>query len=181
VGKYWNVYQTHRGWCARKPSGRTRRGRQEFRLLTRSWVYAIRLLPYRGLRVAAQWQRGSPSVGNYLESLCPPVEKFVKKVKLTDRSSVKHLAAMETSVFKDHFAVLEQLAMLQYNDGTPRQPGYLGMWTQGNLWFVRVQDKDAPAQITAEGRTADEAWAMMCLYLASEDAPWEAATQKKKR
>jgi len=181
VGKYWVVYRTHRSWCAKKPEGKARKGVHEFRLLTAGWEYAIRLLPFRGLRVVAAWPRGSPVSGQFLASYIPPVEKFVKKVRIADRSTVKHLAAVETDVFKGHMALVEQLAMLQYGDGSPRQVGYFGLWTSGNLWVCRVQDKDAPAQLTAEGRTVDEALSMLCLYLGSEDAPWEAVKPQKRK
>jgi len=105
----------------------------------------------------------------------------VKKVKLSERSTVKHLAAMETECFGAFMAVLEALAMLQYDDGTPRQAGYLGVWTQGSVWAARITDKDADATLTAEGRTLDEALGLLALLLGAEDAPWEPAARRKRK
>lgn len=105
----------------------------------------------------------------------------MKKVKLSDRSGVKHLAALETEYLRDCMAVVEQLALLQYDDGTARQPGYLGVWTQGSAWVVRVQDKDAEAQLTAEGRTLDEALDTLAHLLGAENAPWEPIAKRKKK
>jgi len=105
----------------------------------------------------------------------------VKKVKVADRSTVKHLAPLESDLFDEHLPVLEVLALLQYADGTPREPGYLGMWTTGATWFLRVQDKTGEAQMTAEGRTADEAWDTLCVLLGSENPPWEPIPKRKKK
>lgn len=105
----------------------------------------------------------------------------MKKVKVGDRSSVKHLAAMESEMMRDRMAVVEALAMLQYDDGSPRQPGYLGVWTQGSAWVVRLTDKDAEASLTAEGRTLDEAMELLHMLLGAEDAPWEPMGRRKKK
>jgi hypothetical protein len=105
----------------------------------------------------------------------------VKKVKVADRATVKHLAALESNLFREHLSIIECLAMLQYSDGSPREPGYLGMWTQGATWFLRIQDKTGEAQMTAEGRTAEEAWDTLAVLLGSEDPPWEPMTRRKKK
>jgi hypothetical protein len=105
----------------------------------------------------------------------------VKKVKVGDRATVRHLAALESEYLRDSLPVLEHLAVLQYEDGTPRQAGYLGIWTQGSTWTVRCTDKDADAQLTAEGRTLDEALDTLTLLLGSEAPPWEPCSRRKKK
>lgn len=105
----------------------------------------------------------------------------MKKVKLSEKSSVKHLAALETEFLRDVLPVVEALGMLQYDDGAPRQPGYLGIWTSGSAWMVRLTDKDADAQLTCEGRTLDEALGLLALLLGAEDAPWEPCGRKRKK
>ena len=99
----------------------------------------------------------------------------MRKVKLAERASVKHLAALESEMFRDVMAVLEFLAMLQYDDGTPRQGGFLMMWCEGSAWKVVVKDKDSDAQMPVVGKTADEAFGTLALMLGAEDAPWEPA------
>ena len=105
----------------------------------------------------------------------------MKKVKLSERSSVKHLAALESEYFRDVQSVVEALGMLQYDDGSSRQPGYLGVWTQGSAWVARITDKDVEAQLTAEGRTLDEALNLLALLLGAEDAPWEPITRRRRK
>jgi hypothetical protein len=138
-------------------------------------------LPFRGwftTEVRVKTWGLVPGDGRLLEVRRRP---SVKKVKLSDRSGVKHLAALETEYLRDCMAVVEQLALLQYDDGTARQPGYLGVWTQGSAWVVRVQDKDAEAQLTAEGRTLDEALDTLAHLLGAENAPWEPIAKRKKK
>jgi len=105
----------------------------------------------------------------------------VKKVKLSERSAVKHLAAIESEYFKEVISVVASLAMLQYDDGSPRQPSYLGVWSNGATWFVRITDKDSDASLTCEGRTLDEALDVLSLHLEADQAPWEPNTRRKKK
>lgn len=105
----------------------------------------------------------------------------MKKVKLSERGAVKHLAALESEYLADVQSVVEALGMLQYDDGSPRQPGYLGIWTQGSVWVVRLTDKDADAALTCEGRTLDEALDLLAVHLGSDDAPWEPLSRRKKK
>ncbi len=105
----------------------------------------------------------------------------MKRVKVADRGRVKHLAALETDYFHDVFSVVQALASLQYDDGSSRQPGYLGIWTQGSAWVVRLTDKDAEAQLTCEGKSLDEALNLLALLLGAEDAPWEPTAKKRRK
>jgi len=101
----------------------------------------------------------------------------MKKVKVADRASVKHLAALETEVLRDLMPIVEFLALLMYEDGSPRQGGFLMMWCEGSAWKVVVKDKDADAQLPVVGRTLDEALGTLALMLGAEDAPWEPNTR----
>lgn len=153
----------------------------EFWLLTFGRRFVISVKPYRGQFVREVWgwtQGPYPQLDVLLDERRRP---SVKKVKVGDRSSVKHLAAMESEMMRDRMAVVEALAMLQYDDGSPRQPGYLGVWTQGSAWVVRLTDKDAEASLTAEGRTLDEAMELLHMLLGAEDAPWEPMGRRKKK
>jgi hypothetical protein len=102
----------------------------------------------------------------------------VKKVKLSERTSVRHLAALESEVFRDHMAIIEHLAMLMYEDGTPRQGGYLSVWVEGSQWRVQIKDRDAAAKLSVVGRTLDEALTLLHMLLGCEDAPWEPDAQQ---
>jgi hypothetical protein len=156
-------------------------GKVLYYLLTRDHRLRISVWPYRGHCVTARftktWGLGAPD-GALVAVYRRP---SVKKVKLSERSAVKHLAALESEYLSDVMPVVEQLALLQYDDGTVRQPGYLGVWTQGSAWVARVTDKDAEATLTAEGRTLDEALDLLGLLLGSEDAPWEPISRRKRK
>lgn len=97
----------------------------------------------------------------------------MKKVKLADRASVRHLAAMETELFRDLLPIIEHLALLQYEDGSPRQGGFLMLWTEGSSWRVLLKDKDAGAKLPLVGRTVDEVLGLLALHLGADDCPWE--------
>jgi len=179
MGKSWVVYHRKRRWVGRRPSAWLPMGEGEFKVLTRTLCLGMRFLPFRGIRLWGVWSRGR-SVG-MLPSEAVQLREItsVKKVKLAERGAVKHLAALESEYLAEVQPVVEALGMLQYEDSSPRQPGYLGIWTQGSTWFVRLQDKDADAQMTCEGRTVDEALDTLAVLLGSENAPWEPCSRRK--
>jgi hypothetical protein len=105
----------------------------------------------------------------------------MRKVKVSERSTVKHLVAVESELFRDLMPIVEFGCMLQYDDGSPRQPGYVGFWSNGLSWFARATDKDADATLTTEGRTLDDALQLLSLMLGAEDAPWVSNPRKKRK
>jgi len=156
-------------------------GKGQFSLLTAHWEAVISFAPFRGLFVVRKrrktWGRAAGD-GELLERRRRP---DVRKVKVSQRSTVKNLAPLQTLYLKEVQSVVDALAMLQYDDGTPRQPGYLGIWTNGSTWVVRISDKDADAQLTAEGRSLDEALDTLDVLLGTEDAPWEPVARRRKK
>jgi len=174
------IYRGNR-WIGQRPCRWAPMGVFFFRVLTGEGLLGISSRPFRGLFVTEGWSL-IPHCGSMPNKrLWTRRRPDVKKVKLSERSAVRHLAPLETEYLKEHMGIIEQLAMLQYDDGSVRQTGYLGIWTQGATWFVRVQDKDADASLTCEGRTLDEALDTLQLQLGSEGAPWEPNTRKKKK
>jgi len=181
VPKHWVVYYRGNRWYRRKPCTWRPWGKGIFFVLTGTGTIGMRYAPFRGVHRAAWYAPGKPQ-GVAFRTADRVWEKLsVKKVKISERATVKHLAALENEMFKEHMPILEVLAMLQYADGTPREPGYLGMWVQGYTWFIRVQDKTGKAQMTAEGRTAEEAWDTLAVLLGSENPPWEPMAERKKK
>lgn len=181
MGSEWSVHLTHLSWCGQRPRRWVPRGKFRYYLLTADWAVVIDGLPFRG-QFASEYRRKtwgrSPGDGEVLERHKRP---SMKRVKVTERGRVKHLAPLETEVFRDVFPIVEALAALQYDDGTPRQPGYLGVWVQGSGWVVRLIDKDADAQLTVEGKTLDEAFNVLSLILGAEDAPWEPLAKRRRK
>ena len=179
--KEWVAYYRYPRWRAKRVSRWAPMGNFRFKLLTAEWVYVIRGKPYRGLAVIEYLARSHGAVRPAAAHVVRLGEPNVKKVKVKERSTVKHLAALESEYLKDVQGVVEALAMLQYEDGSPRQTAYLGVWVVGSTWTVRIQDKDADASLTAEGRTLDEALDQLQMYLSSDEAPWEPNSRKTKK
>jgi len=66
------------------------------------------------------------------------------------------------------------MCLMQYEDGTPRVPGWITIKTQGAAWQVQVKDPDSCSSFAAVGPTLDQAIETAALLLACDDAPWEA-------
>lgn len=112
----------------------------------------------------------------------------MKKVKRSEASLVKHLAPLETEVFRDHMPLVEHVAMLQYDDGESREGGWFTVRTTGAAWQIVVKDPDSACSFTVTAKTLDEALATATLLLGCEEAPWEpdsylaaSAARKKKK
>lgn len=100
----------------------------------------------------------------------------------------RHSAPMETEVLRDHMPLIEHMATTQYDDGSPRQPGWVTIQTYGRTWTVSVKDPDTCLSFRCIGESLDEALEMAALLLGAEEAPWEpdpwlrrAATERKKK
>lgn len=85
----------------------------------------------------------------------------------------RHAAPVETEILRDHMPLVEHMAVTVYDDGTPRQPGYVTVRTQGRGWTVDVKDPDTCLSYRVLGETLDEAIETAALLLAGDAAPWE--------
>lgn len=86
---------------------------------------------------------------------------------------MKHLVPLESDVLRDHLPLIEHVAVLQYEDGEARQPGWITIRTSGAAWQVVVKDPDSASSFTAIAKTLDEALGTAALLLGCEEAPWE--------
>lgn len=96
-----------------------------------------------------------------------------KKLVSAAGSDEKHLAAIETEVLRDHLAVVEHLAVVRYDDGDPREPGYITLRTQGRSWIADVKDPDSCCSFRVVATTCDEMLETLQELLSTQDAPWE--------
>lgn len=179
MGKEWNGYYRGNRWLGKRIGRWAPMGAYEFSVLTRTARLRMSGLPFRGVFLRLVDTRETFPWAPFLASPGARWRPSVKKIKLADRATVKHLAPLESEYLRDHMPVVEALAMLQYDDASPRQPGYMGVWTQGSTWFCRLTDKDADATLTAEGRTLDEALDTLSVLLGSDNAPWEPNSRRK--
>lgn len=98
--------------------------------------------------------------------------KVKKKPQKADAPAVRHLAAMESSRFQDLLPIIEHLAVRQYDDGDPREPGWLTIQTYGAAWQVTVKDPDTALSFRVVAETLDKALESVALLLACDEAPW---------
>lgn len=97
----------------------------------------------------------------------------MRKVSRSEAGKVKHLAALESEVLRDHMSLVEHCALMQYDDGESREPGWLTIRTTGAAWQVVVKDPDSACSFTAVAKSLDEALSTAALLLGCEEAPWE--------
>ena len=166
---------THRRnrWVGKPAKVGTPYGGDRIGVLTVNRIYGISYLPFTGFFVDGVWTR-EVVAGRAVEQLVETRRRpSMKKVKVKEAAAVKHLAALETEMFSDYMPILEHLALLCYDDGTPRKPGFLMIWTDGAAWRAIMKDNDAKAKLPVMAKTVDDLFDALALLLASEDCPWE--------
>lgn len=109
-----------------------------------------------------------------------------KKSAKVGAEAGKHLAAVESTIFQGLMPLVEHCAIRQYDDGDPRDPGWLTVKTQGAAWVIQVKDPDSGCSFAAVADTLDKALETAALLLSCDEAPWEpdrflAANAKKKK
>lgn len=87
---------------------------------------------------------------------------------------VAHLAPVESNVLGKCMALVSHCAATKYDDGTPRQPGWLTIRTRGSAWEIEIKDPETCSRLVVIQQTIDDALALATVLLDAEDAPWEA-------
>lgn len=96
-----------------------------------------------------------------------------KKTSTAAAGDANHRVPIETETFVDLMPLVEHCALIKYDDGDPREPGWITIKTQGAAWCVQVKDPDAAVSFTAVGATLDKALETAALLLGCDEAPWE--------
>lgn len=111
-----------------------------------------------------------------------------KRTAKKEMGDASHLAPIESDRFHDLLSLVEHMSVRRYDDGDPREPGWITIKTQGSAWIVQVKDPDACCSFSAVGETLDKALATAALLLSTDEAPWEpdtwlaqSAARKKKK
>jgi hypothetical protein len=84
-----------------------------------------------------------------------------------------HLAPIETEYLSKLLPLVEHCCCRKYDDGDPREPGWLTVKTSGSAWIVQVKDPDSGCSFQAVGETLDKALESAALLLSCDEAPWE--------
>lgn len=110
-----------------------------------------------------------PSCDTYME-----MTKVKRRLKTADAPNTLHLAAVESDILGKHLPLVQHCSHTQYEDKTPRKPGWITIKTMGSAWVVEVKDPDSCSRLTVVQQTLDDALTLASVLLESEEAPWEA-------
>jgi len=173
VPKTWVIHShgmhLHRG----RPRRWLPMGKSQFFLMHGSYQFGLQAIWRKGICVMSRCRRDLRygTDRGEVKWEYPSMRKKVSKV--SEGQPVKHLAPVETSLFAGMMPLVEHCCFRQYDDGDPREPGWITIKTQGAAWCVQVKDPDAGVSFTAIGETLDKALETAALLLACDDAPWE--------
>lgn len=171
-GHFVIVVDRRPGCCVR-PRRRAPMGRYSFHvahldvrfLLTGVWRKGIHLDAVAPRHVAG------PADVDMIKQWSRPVMGIKKRDAAA--SPQAHRADVASNLFTQHMALVEHMALTQYDDKSPREPGWITIKTNGAAWVVQVKDPDSATSFTAIGDTLDKALDTANLLLSCEEAPWE--------
>lgn len=86
---------------------------------------------------------------------------------------VLHLAAVESDYLSKLRPLVNHCCHTQYEDKTPRKPGWWTVKTMGSAWIIEVKDPDSCSRLVVVQQTLDDALTLASVLLESEEAPWE--------
>lgn len=153
--------------------------------MARKWLLQWR--PRKGIccLVCSPWgQQVTGLGGGRLEWEWP--DMAIKRRK-ADEGTSPNLVEMSSAYLEKLLPLIEHCAARQYDDGSPREPGWITIKTQGSAWVVQVKDPDTACSFTSVAATIDNALETAAIMLASDEAPWErdafleAANARKKK
>lgn len=173
MGKTWVIHanglKLHRG----RPCRWLPRGKSQFFVYLGRFRYTLTASSGKGICVVARSYRGEVPRGAVRDVSFGVPSMKRKLAKGAVGGDAKHLAAMETQRFTDLMPLVEHCAMRQYDDGEPRETGWVTIKTIGAAWCVQVKDPDACVSFTSIADTLDKALETAALLLACDEAPWE--------
>jgi hypothetical protein len=174
LGDLKQLLTGNRRSCSTRPKRWIARRSTFLELVKGKFVLTLQFVPFKGYACrSVRLRQGDPTK----RLVTFPFPEFsVKKVKLGQGASATtatHLAAVESNVFAKLMNLVSHCAVVRYEDGDPRVPGWFTVKARGAAWIVQVKDPDSACQLQATGNTLDDALALADLLLGSEEAPWE--------
>lgn len=171
------THTIYANWPLRRSRVRPHRwlpkGWSEFYLKCRSTYFTLRARSWLGIALITEWEPGSlPDLGVSPRRQWEYPAMGIKKRTVQVQDS-QHLAAVESTYLTHLLPLVEHCALLKYDDGTPRLPGWFTIKTNGASWIVQVKDPDSCCSFNAVGETLDKALETAALLLSCDSAPWE--------
>lgn len=174
--KWWSVRWTGRTASSARPCRWLPKGKGEFRVVSRNAVFLLTYQHGQGIHLSAV-QR--VVVGVYTNPLAGEIFRrpsMKKKVSAAAGGDARHLAPIETEMLSRVMPLVEHCCVRKYDDGDPRETGWVTLKVQGSAWVVQVKDPDSACSFSAVGETLDKALETAALLLGCDEAPWEPDT-----
>lgn len=135
--------------------------------------YHVLWRPFRGLSAI-----GSGDVGSvHCTNLYPDprkVERMFAKRQMADGAPVIRPALpAESKVLGKLPTLVAFLRDTVYEDGSPRQPGYIWFTNRWSSYEVILFDPDSCSKLAVNGPTIDDTLALAEASLRAPDAPWQ--------
>jgi hypothetical protein len=70
-------------------------------------------------------------------------------------------------------AILAHCTLTRYEDGTPREPGWITLRTEGQMWRCDVKDPDTASRLTVRQTTLDDLLSAVNVLLGDAETKWE--------
>lgn len=174
MGKEWTICVSRWGLHSCRPRRWLPRGTAIFHVACGDHVYSLCSEWWVGIWPVARRGRGniaSAPDGERKQLRRPTVKKKEAKARTAD--GAKHAAPVETKYFADLMPVVEHLAFTSYDDGDPREPGWITLKVLGAAWVCQVKDPDSGNSFQFVAESLDKALEGAALLLACDDAPWQ--------
>jgi len=174
MSKWWFVQVDDWSLHRVRPRRFLPRSRCTFKVGLGQVVYHLTSEWWVGIHLSAiTFRMGHPraATGDRIRVERPNVKKKAAAAAAGD--GARHLASVETEMFKDHMPLVEHMAMVRYDDGDPRQAGWVMLKTLGAAWIVAIKDPDSGNSFQFVAETLDKAIDGATLLLACDDAPWQ--------
>jgi len=111
-------------------------GKSTFFVLTARYEFVMEAIARKGICVVERWERrtrlGSLTSAPWRQEW----PSMKKKLNKTESADVKHLAAVETVLFRDLMSLVEHCSIRKYDDGDARDPGWITIKTTGAAGVV---------------------------------------------
>jgi len=141
-------------------------------ILWKNLAFELTTVPWVGMAVTAMWNESRGTRYQRVPDLRWSVPNVKKKTSSGPAGSDRHLAAMETAIFAQLMPLVEHCALVRYDDGDPRQGGWVRWGTLGAAWTLDVKDPDSEMSFRLVDSSLDKVWEAAALLLACDEAPF---------
>jgi len=148
------------------------RGAWELKLITSCFDLLLRSVPYVGIHVCGRVDGPYGSRVGDKPTVTWRMPNVKKKVATAGGGSERHLVAVESSIFAQLMPLVEHCAIVRYDDGDPRQTGWLRLGTLGAAWTLDVKDPDTEMSFRLVDGSLDRVLENAALLLACDEAPF---------